>query len=154
MKLFFSQRLSSWFDSAEIFNESGDVIFHVEGQLSLGQQVDIYDAYNCHIAALRQKKLSLLPRFDILIAGSSYGDMRRDLTSRHPRFRLDHLGWIIEGNPTQWDYEIKNLTGEVIAYVSKELFQQADTYCLHVHHSRNALPALLVVLALDMEKSK
>lgn len=34
MKLLFKQKFFSWFDSYNIFDEAGNVFFHVEGQLS------------------------------------------------------------------------------------------------------------------------
>lgn len=36
MKLLFKQRFFSWFDSYDIFDESGNVIFIAKGQLSWG----------------------------------------------------------------------------------------------------------------------
>lgn len=34
MKLLFKQRLFSWFDSYDIYNEVGDTVYTVKGQLS------------------------------------------------------------------------------------------------------------------------
>lgn len=36
MKLLFKQRLFSWFDSYEIYDESGNTVYVVKGQLSWG----------------------------------------------------------------------------------------------------------------------
>lgn len=44
MKLLFKQRFFSWFDSYDIYNEDGQVIYQVEGKLSWGHKLVIYDA--------------------------------------------------------------------------------------------------------------
>lgn len=43
MKLLFKQRFFSWFDSYDIYNEDGQVIYQVEGKLSWGHKLVIYD---------------------------------------------------------------------------------------------------------------
>ncbi len=149
MKLMLKQRLPSWLDSTDVFDEAGDAVFHVDGQLSLGQQFDIYDSYGCHIASLRRRRVSVLPRFEIIIGGVGCGDLCRELSLRRTCYRLDHFGWVIEGNLTQWDYEISTVSGTPVARV----FGEPDGYGLEVVRSRDALAALLVVLAMDVEKS-
>ena len=44
MKMLFKQRFFSWFDSYDIFDENGDVLFTVEGKLSWGHCLHIMDA--------------------------------------------------------------------------------------------------------------
>ena len=43
MKLLFKQRFFSWFDSYDIYNEDGQIIYQVEGKLSWGHKLVIYD---------------------------------------------------------------------------------------------------------------
>lgn len=43
MKLLFKQRFFSWFDSYDIYDESGQIIYQVEGRLSWGHKLVIYD---------------------------------------------------------------------------------------------------------------
>ena len=44
MKLLFKQRLFSWFDSYDIYDEAGNTVYVVKGQLSWGHKLVIYDA--------------------------------------------------------------------------------------------------------------
>ena len=37
MRLYFKQRFFSWFDSYDIYDEAGNTVFTVEGQLSWGR---------------------------------------------------------------------------------------------------------------------
>ena len=45
MKLLFKQRLFSWFDSYDIYDEAGNTVYVVKGQLFWGHKLVIYDAY-------------------------------------------------------------------------------------------------------------
>ena len=49
MKLLFKQRFFSWFDSYDIYDEAGNTVYVVKGQLSWGHKLVIYDAGGCEI---------------------------------------------------------------------------------------------------------
>ena len=44
MKLLFRQRFFSWFDSYDIYDEDGNTVYVVKGQLSWGHCLKIFDA--------------------------------------------------------------------------------------------------------------
>ena len=45
MILRFKQRFFSWFDSYDIYDENGNTVYVVKGQLSWGHCLKIFDAY-------------------------------------------------------------------------------------------------------------
>ena len=53
MKLLFKQRFFSWFDSYDIYDEAGNVVFTVEGKLGWGHVLHILDRDGKHIAFSR-----------------------------------------------------------------------------------------------------
>ena len=65
MKLLFKQRLFSWFDSYDIYDEAGNTVYVVKGQLSWGHKLAIYDAYENEVGMVVQKILTFLPKFEI-----------------------------------------------------------------------------------------
>lgn len=69
-----------------------------------------------------------------------------------PRFNIDYNGWRVEGNWTGWDYSVVDSYGDTVASVSKELFNWTDTYTIDVKDPRDALSAVMLVLAIDAEK--
>ena len=149
MRLLFRQRMFSWFDS---YDEAGNTVYRVEGRLSWGHKLEIYDAEGRHLATLREKVLTFLPRFEIEILGVSFGWVRKEFTFLRPRFTLDFNGWSVEGSFMEWDYAITAPDGRPVAVISKELLHWTDTYVIDVERDEDALPALLVVLAIDAEK--
>lgn len=65
MKLLFKQRFFSWLDSYDIYDEAGNTVFTVEGQLSFGHKLHVLDKNGEHIATLKQELFSFLPCFYI-----------------------------------------------------------------------------------------
>ncbi len=152
MKLLFRQRLFSWFDSYDIYNEAEEPVFTVEGQLSWGHCLHILDQNGLHVGTVRERVMSLLPRFELYEAGDYLGSFRKELTFLRPRFELDFNGWTVQGEVFEWDYRIWDRAGRQVATVTKELFHLTDTYIIDVADPGDALHALMVVLAIDAEK--
>ena len=152
MKLLFKQRIFSWFDSYDIYDEQGNTAFIVKGQLSWGHCLRIMDASGQHIGTVKEVILSLLPRFEIYAGNRLLGSIRKEFTFFKPKFTIDCNGWNIDGEWLEWDYAIRNSHGREIAVITKEIFRMTDTYVIDVHHPDNALAALMVVLAIDAEK--
>ena len=152
MKLLFKQRFFSWFDSYDIYDEAGATLFTVEGQLSWGHTLHINDANGVHIATLKQRLFTFLPKFDLFIGEELVGTITKDFTFFVPAFDVDFNNWRVQGQFMEWDYDILDKFGAQVATVSKELFNWTDTYVIDVCDPDNALCALMVVLAIDAEK--
>ncbi|MDO4978020.1 MAG: LURP-one-related family protein [Eubacteriales bacterium] len=151
MKLYFKQRLFSWFDSYDIYDESGNVVFIVKGQLSWGHKLVIYDAAGHELGMVLQKVLTILPKFELYEDGNYLGCLKKELSFLTQHYKIDFNGWYVEGNFTGWNYTIFG-GGFPIASISKELFHMTDHYLIEVTHREDALRALMVVLAIDAEK--
>ena len=152
MRLLFKQRLFSWFDSYDIYDEAGNTVYVVKGQLSWGHKLVIYDAYGNEVGMVVQKVLTFLPKFEIYKNGSYIGCLSKEFSFLTPHYNIDYNGWHIDGTIMEWDYSILNQSGYSIARVSKELFRMTDTYVIDVQDPGNALDALMFVLAIDAEK--
>ena len=67
MKLLFKQKMFSWLDSYEIYNEEGDIVYTVKGQLDWGHCLKIYDSNGQYVGMVREKVLTFMPRFDLYV---------------------------------------------------------------------------------------
>lgn len=151
MKLLFKQRFFSWFDSYDIYDENGQTVYTVQGQLSWGHCLKIYDARGVEIGTVKQRILTFLPKFEMYLGDRYIGCISKEFTFFRPKFNIDCNGWQIEGDWFEWDYQILNSSGRPVAHVSKEL-NWTDTYVIDVHDPKDALCALMLVLAIDAEK--
>ncbi len=152
MKLLFKQRFFSWFDSYDIYNEAGETVYTVCGQLSWGHCLKIFDANEREIGMVKERIFTFLPKFEMYLGEQYVGCINKEFTFFTPRFNIDYNGWQVEGSFFEWDYEILNASGQQIATVSKELLNWTDTYVIDVRDPKDALCALMLVLAIDAEK--
>lgn len=152
MKLLFKQRMFSWFDSYDIYYENGETAYTVKGQLSWGHCLKIYDPNGREVGAVKEQVLAFLPRFEVFLGDRYLGMIRKEFTFFVSQFTIDFLGWQVDGGLLEWDYTVRTREGRTVATISKELLRWTDTYVIDVVEPRDALPALMLALAIDAEK--
>ena len=152
MKLLFKQRLFSWFDSYDIYDEGGNTVFVVKGELSWGHLLRIYDAAGNEVGHIKEKILTFLPKFEMYIGDRYVGCIRKEFTLFSHKYDIDYNGWHIDGDWFEWDYKIHDSRGNRIATISKELWNWTDTYAIDISDPQDAIYALMLVLAIDAEK--
>ena len=152
MKLLFKQRFFSWFDSYDIYDETGNTVYVVKGELSWGHLLRIYDAKGNEVGMIKEKILTWFPKFEIYINDSYVGSINKEISLFTPKYNIDCKGWHIEGDWFEWDYSIYDSADRNVASVSKELWNWTDTYIIDVRKPEDAIYALMLVLAIDAEK--
>lgn len=152
MKLIFKQRLFSWLCSYDVYREDGSVAFTVKGQLSFGHCLKIYDAAGRELGTVQERVLTLLPQFEIYLGGQYIGRVLKEFTLFQPKFTIECNGWTMQGDFFEWDYRIYNRQGLPVATVTKALLNFTDTYVLEIRDPGDALPVLMLALAIDAEK--
>ncbi len=152
MRMYFKQRLFSWFDSYDIYDEQGKVIYEVKGQLSWGHCLKIFDAYGSEVGTVKERVLTFLPKFEVYLGDRYLGCISKEFSFFMPKYDIDYNGWHIEGDFLEWDYQITDGNGGTVAVITKELFHMTDQYVIDVPDQSNALIALMFVLAIDAEK--
>ena len=108
MRMYFKQRLFSWFDSYDIFDEQGNTLYVVKGQISWGHCLKIFDAYGNEVGTVKERILTFLPKFEVYLGNQYLGCIRKEFTLFNPQYDIDYNGWHIKGNFMEWDYIINN----------------------------------------------
>ncbi len=152
MKLLFQQRFFSWFDSYDIYNEAGPTLYTVKGQLSWGHCLKIFDSCGNEVGIVKERLLTFLPKFELYLGGGYIGCISKELSFFKPKYNVDCNGWHVEGDFFEWDYSIFSAAGQKVAAISKQFFRWTDTYVIDVLNPSDALPTLMLVLAIDAEK--
>lgn len=80
MRLLFRQRMFSWFDSYDIYDENGNTVYVVKGQFSWGHLLNIYDAYENKLGCVKQQVLTFLPKFEIYEREQYLGCISKEFT--------------------------------------------------------------------------
>ena len=150
MQLYIKQRIFSWADSYDVYDETGEARYEVKAELfTFGHQIHVYDKRTGReVGAIHEKLFTLLPQFEIVIGGRGQGTIRKEFTFFQPRYQVDYRGWNVEGDFMGWDYRVKQGGMEVMS-ISKELFNWSDTYVLRYSNPANEMPGLLLVIAID-----
>ena len=151
-KLLFKQRLFSWFDSYDIYDEAGNTVFVVKGQLSWGHCLKIFDASGRELGTVKERVFTFLPKFEMYLGETYVGSIGKELSFFKPKYNIDCNGWHIEGDIFGWDYSVIAPGGALVATVSKELFKFTDTYVLDIKNPSDILCVLMFALAIDAEK--
>ena len=152
MRLIFKQRLFSWFDSYDIYYEGGAVAYTVQGKLSWGHLLKIYDPQGRELGTVKDRIFTFLPQFELYLGDSYAGRITKEFSFFRPRFHIDCNGWTMDGDWLEWDYTICTGQGREIARISKEVLNWTDTYVLDIDQPEDALCVLMLALAIDAEK--
>ncbi len=150
MQLLIKQRVFSWTDSYDVYDETGDARYEVSAEFfSFGHQIHVYDKRTgMEVGSIHEKLFTFLPRFEIVVGGRVMGTITKEFSLFTPRYNVDYRGWDVEGDFMGWDYQV--MQGSVpVMTISKELFRWSDTYVLRYNNPANELPGLLLVLAID-----
>lgn len=152
MRLLLKQRLFSWFDSFDIYDEAGQTVFTVAGKMAWGHKLEITDATGAYLGTVQQEVLTWRPRFAFYIGEAQVGELCREFAFFHPEYTLDMNGWSVVGDFWAWDYYVTAPGGAEIMRVSKEPFCWTDTYVIDIHDPEHALLCLMILLSIDADK--
>ena len=150
MKLCIKQRVFSWGDTYDVYDEWGNARYYVKGKVfSLGHQIYVYEKKTGkEVGSIHQHLLAFTPGFDIVINGQKMGVVKRRFTLFVPKYDVDFRGWTCEGDLFGWDYRVMQGSAEVMS-ISKQWLSWGDTYVMEFDNPVNELPGLLLVLAID-----
>lgn len=149
MKLYIKQKIFSWNDKFSVYDETGAERYFVAGELfSWGKKLHVYDHVQREAAFIRQELFSLMPKFIVSVDGQDIAEIVKEFTFFKPKYRIDGLGWEIDGDFWDHDYEITK-NGRTIVSLSKEWFTWGDCYELNIESPEDEIVALAVVLAID-----
>lgn len=150
MKLLIKQRVFSWTDCYDVFDETGLAKYLVKAEFfTFGHQIHIYDKLTGQrLGSVQERLFTLMPTFDISIGDRLVGTVRKKLAFFRENYEVDYRGWDVEGDCFGWDYRVMQGKLEVMS-IFKQWLSWGDTYTLQFTNPANELPGLLLVIAID-----
>ena len=150
MKLCIRQRLFSWGDTYDVYDEEGNSRYVVKPQwFSFGHQLHVYEKISGReVGSIHQQLFTFTPGFDVVMNGQRVGVVKKRITLFTPVYDVDYQGWTCTGDLFGWDYQV--FRGQhLVMSISKALITWGDTYMLDFADPSYELPGLLLVLAID-----
>ena len=132
MKLLLKQRFFSWFDSYDIYDESGNTVYVVKGQMAWGHCLKIFDIAENELGMIKQQIFAFLPKFEIYKGGNYIGCIKKEFSLFKPVFDIDYNGWHMEGNFWEWVTKLLQKIGtNLYKFVQKDrFFIEQNTLCI------------------------
>ncbi len=149
MRLLIKQRVFSWGEKFDIYDEQGNVKYFVKGEIfSLGHQLHVYDKFENEIGGVHQQLLTFLPKYDIVMGGQKRGTIVKQFTFFKQQYDVDFNGWHVDGDFLDWNYDVYS-GGRPIIHISKEWLAWGDTYTIDFENPADELMGLMLVIAID-----
>ena len=149
MKLYIKEKVFSWGDKFTVWDAYGNEKYYVEGEVfSFGRKLHVYDLQDREVAFIRQEVWTWLPKYHVFVGGNQVATVRREFSWFTPRYTVDGLGWDVEGNFWQHDYDVTQ-NGRSVVSINKEWMTWGDSYELDIAPGADELVALAVVLTID-----
>ena len=149
MKLYIKQKVFSWVDTFTVKDETGADKYLVEGELfSWGKKLHVCHMDGREAAFIKQEVFSFLPRYRVYCGEKEIAEIVKEFSFIFPRYRVEGLGWQIEGKIMAHDYQIMK-DDRIIVTIHKEWMTWGDAYELDIANPEDEIIALAVVLAID-----
>lgn len=149
MRLLIKQRVFSWGDTYDIYDEAGNVRYMVKAEVfAFGHQLHIFDSVGNEIGQIHQKIFTFMPQFEIVIGGRICGTIYKRFSFFTPKYDIDFNDWHVEGDFLGWDYDVYSGCSSII-HISKQLFHWGDTYVIDIADPQDELMGMMIVIAID-----
>lgn len=149
MKLYIKEKVFTWGDQFTVKDECGNDKYVVEGEVfSWGKKLHVYDMTGREVAAIRQEVWSFLPRYYVFCGDRQVAEIKKEFTFFFSKYRIDGLGWEIDGSFMAHEYEITQSGGTIVS-IRKEWMTWGDSYELNITNPSDEIVALAVVLTID-----
>ena len=150
MKLYMKQKVFSWGDTYDVYDEWGNARYYVKAEIfTLGHQIHVYEKQTGReVGSIHQHLFAFTPGFDIVMDGQRVGVIKKRFALFSQTYDVDFRGWTREGDIFKWDYQVMQGSMQVMS-ISKEWLTWGDTYVMEFSNPAHELPGLLLVLAID-----
>lgn len=151
LNLYIKQKVFSLVDKYSVYNEFGEPVYKVEGELfSWGAKIHLYDLSGAELYYIKQKVFVLLPEYEIYKGDTFCARVKKEFTFLRPRLNVQssYGDFEIEGQFMEMDFNIQS-NGQSLGNIHKEWLTWGDTYCLSIANPENAAFFISLVIAID-----
>lgn len=151
MRLYMKQKVFTFGDQFSIYNENGEVVYTVEGEVfTFGKKLHLLDTRGNELLYISERAFSFMPRYEVYRGDDLIAEVVREFRLFSSGYRVEYLGWQVEGEIFDHDYQIFGEDDHLVAQMSKQWFTWGDSYEIDIRDDGNVEVALAVMLAIDV----
>lgn len=128
-------------------------VFRVEGRaFSWGDKLSFQSANGRELAFIKQKLLSLKPKYELYRDGELFAVIVKELSLLKSRFTLDVPGpndYVIRGSFLEHEFAFER-SGAKVATVSKAYFSLTDAYGVEILEGEDEIAVLATCVVIDL----
>lgn len=151
MKLMIKQRMLTWADTYDIYDEWGEKKYFVKAEaFKIGHVIRVYDRNNNEIAVIEEKLFEITPTYEIEVNGETLGLIEKKFKffEFEPEYDVKFNNWHVKGDFLRWNYQVYQDEMAIIK-IKKELLHWGDTYVVDFKNAGDELEGILLVISID-----
>lgn len=149
MNLYLKQKIFSFRDKFNVYDSFGNVRYSAASEIiSFGKKLHVYDTNGSEVIYIRQRLVTLLPKYEVSVLGGDCVEIVKDFTLFRHEYSIPEWGIKVHGDFFAHEYTVEQ-NGVAVAHMSKEWLSWGDTYGITIADSFNELVALAVILVID-----
>jgi uncharacterized protein YxjI len=158
MRYHLRQRAWSLTEAFVIRDDAGNPVFEVRGKFfHIGDDLVMFDCYTGQeLVRIKQRILSLLPRYDIYRNGQHWAGVHEQFRLFGERFKVEGengMVFHVDGDIWRWNFRVTDNNGNVLGYIGRQFSIFRDSYAIDVAPGVDApfIIALTIVIELVKE---
>ena len=149
MKLYIKQKIFSFKDKFNIFDERGEIKYTATGEIfTFGKKLHIADTSENEVMFIRQRLMTFLPKYEITLATGETVEIVKNFTLFRHEYTIPAWNISVQGDFFAHEYKVLR-DGKEIAHLSKEWFTLGDAYAIEILNPADELTALAAILVVD-----
>jgi len=150
MRLYIKQKVFSFGDKYNIFDEWGNPKYTVQGEVfSFGKKLHVYDLNGQEVIFIQQKVFAFMPKYFVYIRGQLAVTIVQKFTMFRPHFNVEGTDLRVEGEFFAHDFRLVNGQGQVVMILNKKYMTWGDSYQMEISDPAMELLCIGVNLCID-----
>ncbi len=157
MRYHMRERAWSLTEAFVIRDDAGNSVFEVRGKFfHIGDDLVMFDRYTGQeLVHIKQRILSLLPRYEIYRDGQLWADVHEQFRFFGERFKVEGANGIIfhvDGDIWRWNFTVSDDQGNLLAQIGRQFSIFRDSYAVDVVPNVDAPFILALAIVIEMVK--
>ena len=157
MRYHIRERAWSLTEAFVIRDDAGNRVFEVRGKFfHIGDDLVIFERYTGEeLVHIKQRVLSLLPRYEIYRNGQLWADVHEQFRFFGERFKVEGANGIIfhiDGDIWRWNFTVSDDQGNLLAQIGRQFSIFRDSYAVDVAPNVDAPFILALAIVIEMVK--